>query len=198
MAAQASALRGKTRFGAAIRHPHETGNNFHGLSRHDVSGHGSARRSDSPAARVAISRCGWTTRCAACHGAAGQNVNRTERGVIYQGEQRRARAGTGTARRGNNATRGDTAGQFARARRSKACLGMAKNGGAIRTLERHLGQFLAAEPGSAQQCRAGRGEATAQPRAVSGAISRGVAGHRVARIGWAGLGEARQQRHRGR
>jgi hypothetical protein len=82
MAVQASALCGKARFGAAIRNPHETGNIFHGLSRHDVSGSGSERRSDSPTARVAISRCGWATRCAACRGAAGQNVTRTERGII--------------------------------------------------------------------------------------------------------------------
>jgi hypothetical protein len=102
MAVQASALRGKTRFGAAVRNPNETGNNFQG-------GAGQAQ---------------------AWHGAA----------WLY-------------------ATRGDTAGQFARARRSKACLGMAKNGGAIRNLERHLGQFSEVRQGSPGPGTVWRGEA---------------------------------------
>lgn len=68
----------KARFGAAIRNPHETGNIFHGLSRHDVSGSGSARRNDSPTERVEI-----------FHGAAGQVSLRP--GMTWKGKTSLAR-----------------------------------------------------------------------------------------------------------
>lgn len=126
---------------------------------------------------VAFTVRGWSwlghaEHCKAGHGAVWRNVtprngdNFSGLDSTCLGWARQCSAG-----RGNNATRGDIAGQFLRVRRVTA--GQALSGHANNaSLARYPSAILRGEPGPG---RAWSGETSTPPRAVSGEISRGPA-----------------------